>query len=185
MKVIAVNIGERKEVQWKSRTVTTGIFKYPVQEAIVLGKEDVVNDNVIDREHHGGIDQAAYAYATNHYDYWKEQYPDLEWDWGMFGENISIEDLDETQIHVGNQYKIGEALVEVTKPRQPCFKLGIRFNNMKVVKQFWNSTMSGLYFKVLQTGAVKAGDILELQKECPENPTIAEVYEAKRLKNFK
>ena len=116
-----------------------------------------------------------------HYEYWKELYSEVDFEYGIFGENLTIDDLDETKLHVGDTFKVGECIVEVTKPRQPCMKLGVRFNNMKVVKQFWNTSMSGVYFKILQTGNVKAGDEFELLKKCPENPTIAEIYRTKRI----
>ena len=90
MKVISVNIGKKKTVTWKNKTYVTGIYKYPIEESIFLGKEDVLNDDVIDRKYHGGIDQAVYAYGENHYAYWKGLYPNLEFNYGMFGENLTI-----------------------------------------------------------------------------------------------
>ena len=180
MIVKSVNIGEKKEINYKGKIVTTGIFKRPVNDAIFLGEEDVVNDAVIDRRYHGGIEKAVYAYSENHYEYWKALYPDLDWNYGMFGENLTISNLEETQIFVGSQYKLGEAIVEVTKPREPCSKLGIVFGTQKVLKQFWNSTKSGVYFKVLQTGNVKTGDELILLKEAVNTPSIADVYETKK-----
>ncbi len=182
MKVISVNIGEKRKIQWRKKLVETGIYKFPVEAPIFLDIEDVKNDNVIDRKYHGGIEQAVYAYSENHYEYWEKLYPDLEWNYGMFGENLTITNLDETNIHVGSVYQLGEAIIEVTKPRQPCYKLGVRFNNQKVIKQFWNSTKSGIYFKVLKTGSVTKNDELILLKNVIDNPTIAQVYESKRIK---
>ena len=98
----------------------------------------------------------------------------------MFGENLTISNLEEAEIKVGNQYKIGEAIIEVTKPREPCMKLGLRFETQAVLKQFWNSTKSGIYFKVLQTGNVTIGDELFLLKKAENTPTIAEVYDTKK-----
>jgi MOSC domain-containing protein YiiM len=180
MKIISTNIGERKEIDWKGKKVTTGIFKYPVAQPIFLDAESVKEDTICDWKYHGGIDQAVYGYSLKHYSYWKALYPELDFEYGMFGENLTIDDLDETQLHVGDTFKVGECVIEVTKPRQPCMKLGVRFNNMKIVKQFWKTSMSGVYFKILQTGTVKAGDALELLETHPENPTIAEVYESKK-----
>ena len=185
MEVISVNLGEKKQVQWRKKTIETGIFKYPVQTPVFLDIEDVQNDNVIDRKYHGGIEQAVYAYGEQHYEYWKELYPDLDWNYGMFGENLTITNLDETKIYVGNVYQLGEAKIEVTKPRQPCYKLGIRFNNPKIIKQFWNSTKSGIYIKIIKTGFVAKNDELILLKKAVTNPTIAEVYESKRVKKGK
>jgi MOSC domain-containing protein YiiM len=180
MKVVSVNLGERKKVPWKGKVIETGIYKYPVNKPIFLDIEDVQSDNVVNRIHHGGVLQAAYVYGAQHYDYWKKLYPNQDWNYGMFGENITLNNLDETTIHVGAIYQLGEAKVEVTKPRQPCLKLGIRFNDVKIIKQFWNTTKSGLYFKVLKTGVVSKNDELILLEDKPENSTIAEVYVSKR-----
>jgi MOSC domain-containing protein YiiM len=182
MKVISVNIGERKVINYKGKIVETGIFKYPVNQPIFLGTEDVEHDAVIDRRYHGGIEKAVYGYSQNHYSYWKELYPNLEWNYGMLGENLSISNLEETEIFVGSTYKLGEVLLEVTKPREPCYKLGIRFGNQEILKQFWNSTKSGIYFKVLKTGNVSVGDELILVNKAENSPTIAEVYETKKSK---
>ncbi|MEI6865232.1 MOSC domain-containing protein [Flavicella sp.] len=177
MKVIATNLGERKQVNWKGTILDTGIFKKPV-DFIVLGKEDVEKDAVIGRRYHGGPENALYTYSTDYYPYWKELYPNLDWCFEMFGENLSIEGMDETSIHVGSSYKVGEEIIEVTKPREPCVKLGMRFNNAKMIKKFWQNHKTGMYFKVLQIGKVKAGDELILIEEKKENKTIAQVYES-------
>ena len=175
MKIISTNIGERKEVSWEKLTVFTGIYKYPIDGPVFVDSEEVQGDVICDLENHGGIDQAIYGYSLKHYEYWKPLYPNLEWNLGMFGENFTIDDLDETKIHVGDTFKIGDAVLEATLQRSPCYKLGIRFDDMKIVKQFWNTTFCGVYFKVLQTGHVKVGDEFEQIKSCPENPTIADL----------
>lgn len=180
MKVIATNIGERRIVQWKNKSVETGIYKYPTTTPIILGEEDVENDAVVDRKHHGGIDQAVYGYSNKHYDYFKELHPDIDWEFGMFGENLTFDDLDEETITVGSVYELGECLLEVTKPRQPCYKLGIRFGTQKIVKQFWNSTKSGIYFKVLKTGKVKVGDVLTPKTIEKNTQTIAGLFNTKK-----
>ncbi len=181
MKVVSVNIGERKKVIWRKKEIETGIFKYPVDYPIFLNNEDVKGDSIVDRQHHGGIEKAVYLYGEQHYNYFKELYPNQDWQYGMFGENITITDFDETKIHVGSIYKLGKAKIEVTKPRQPCYKLGIRFNNPKIIKDFWHSTKSGVYFKILETGNVNIGDKLILLEKKPKNATIAEVYTSKRI----
>tara|TARA_B100000795_G_scaffold245945_1_gene211357 strand:+ start:1102 stop:1659 length:558 start_codon:yes stop_codon:yes gene_type:complete len=181
MRIIATNIGERKEIDWKGETITTGIFKFPVDKPVFLDYEDVKGDVICNRDHHGGIDQAVYGYSETHYEYWKELYPELDWQYGMFGENLTIDDLEETEIHVGDTYRVGECIIEASKQRDPCVKLGVRFNDMKIVKQFWNTTMCGVYFKIVRTGNVKVGDKFKLIKKYPNNPTIADLYIAKRV----
>lgn len=182
MKIISVNIGAPKTLKWKHKTVTTGIFKKPVSKPIVLDLEDVVGDNVIDRRYHGGINKAVYAYGFNHYPFWQALYPDLEFTYGMFGENLTVDFLDETQIHIGDIFKLGSAKIAVAGPREPCYKLGIRFNDAAIVKQFWNDNKCGVYFKVLQKGAVQVNDVLIPVEKHPENLTIAAVYN--RAKNL-
>jgi len=181
MKIVSTNIGDKTEIFWKKKKVTTGIYKYPKNEPIFLDLEEVKGDEISDRKYHGGIDQAVYAYAQKHYEYWKPLYLDLDWNFGMFGENLTVDDLDETEIYVGDTFKVGETILEATLQRSPCFKLGIRFHNMNIVKQFWNTTMCGVYFKVLQTGYVKVGDVFEQIKSCLENPTIADLLIKRKL----
>ena len=175
MKIVATNIGEPKEVTWENIKVVTGIFKFPVDTPVFLDTEDVKGDAICDRENHGGINQAIYGYSLKHYEYWKPFYPSLDWSLGMFGENLTIDDLDETKIHVGDTFKLGEAILEATLQRNPCYKLGIRFDDMKIVKQFWKTTFCGVYFKVLQTGFVKVGDEFVQIKSSLKNPTIADL----------
>jgi MOSC domain-containing protein YiiM len=176
MKIISTNIGESRIVNWKGKEVKTGIFKYPVDQSIYLGSEDVDNDNVIDRRYHGGIDKACYLYSADHYKYWQKLYPDLKLSWGIFGENLTIEGLHEAEINIGDVFKIGEALVQATQPRQPCFKLEFRFNNNQIVRQFIDSCYSGVYVRVLEKGAVKTGDFIELI-ERKNSLSIQKVYE--------
>ncbi|MEO9531755.1 MAG: MOSC domain-containing protein [Crocinitomicaceae bacterium] len=176
MRVVSVNLGERKTVSWRGKEVETGIFKYPVDSAIVLGKEDVEKDHVIDRKYHGGINKACYIYSADHYNYWKDLYPELDWTYGMFGENITIQGLNESKIYLGDIYQIGQAKVEVVQPREPCFKLGIRFGTQKVVKQFLNAPYPGVYLRIIEEGEVQANDSVTLIQQGNTCATFEEVY---------
>ena len=176
MKIISVNRGEARTVNWQKAEVQTGIFKYPVERAVFLGREDEVEDAVVDRKYHGGIDKAVYAYSLNHYPFWKERFPDLDWNYGMFGENLTIEGMEESKMLIGSIYKVGEVQIQICQPRQPCFKLGSRFNTQAVLKPFINEPFSGVYIRVIQTGKVKSGDELKLIIDESESPSIAEVY---------
>lgn len=176
MKIISTNIGEARTVNWHGKEVVTGIFKYPVDEPIFLGIEDVENDNVVDRKYHGGIDKACYLYSANRYKYWETLYPDLELTWGMFGENLTVEGLFESEIALGDIFKIGEAVIQATQPRQPCFKLDIRFNSSELVKKFIHSGYSGVYIRVLEKGFVKTGDSMELLEK-KDALSIKKIYE--------
>lgn len=177
MKVVSVNRGEAITVNYQGTEVKTGIFKYPVDEPIYLGETDVVNDSVVDRRFHGGLEKAVYSYSLDHYPFWKELFPDLEWDNGMFGENLTIEGLDESKMFIGSVYQVGNAQIQVCQPRQPCFKLGIRFKTQSVLRPFVNELKSGVYFRVLKPGSAKSGDELELLKGEPNSPSISEVYQ--------
>ncbi len=175
MIVTSVNIGQAKEVNWNGKIVTTGIYKSPV-ESIELDMTDVKNDQVIDRRYHGGIDKACYLYSEDHYDYWQNLYPNLDFNFGMFGENITIKGLNASKIMIGDIYRIGGATVQVTQPRQPCFKLGIVFNTQKILKEFINSNYSGIYLKVLEGNTVSHGDSMDLIERQHNSMSVNQVY---------
>ena len=175
MKVVSVNTGKKEVVEWRGQQVETGIFKFPIKYSIHLGIEDVENDSVVDRRYHGGIDKAVYAYSHDHYPFWIDQYPDLEWNFGMFGENLTIEGLDESKLNIGSIYQVGSAKIQVCQPRQPCFKLGIRFETQAVLKTFVNESFCGVYFRVIEEGEVAVGDELKLEK-VQESLSIVDVY---------
>jgi len=175
MIVTSVNIGQPKHVNWNGKTVSTGIFKSPAP-SIELEMTDVKHDHVIDRRYHGGIDKACYLYSENHYTFWENLYPNLVFNPGMFGENITIKDLDENKIMIGDIYRIGGATVQVTQPRQPCFKLGIVFNTQKILKEFINSNYPGIYLKVLEGNTVSAGDSMDLIERQHNSMSVSEIY---------
>lgn len=176
MQVLSTNIAQIRTIEINGISHQTGIYKKPVSEGIFLERMDVKNDQVIDRKYHGGTDKACYLYAADHYSYWREKYPMPDWSWGMFGENLTIHGMDESQIHIGDEYLIGTALVQVSQPRQPCFKLGVRLGNQEAVNEFWLSSFPGVYVRVLIEGEVKAGDFL-IPKKINENaPSITEVF---------
>lgn len=177
MEVVSVNIGEKQTVTWKGKPIETGIYKYPVDRPIVLGKTDVEEDIVIDRRYHGGVDKACYLYSIDNYTYWKGKYPDLDWGYGMFGENITVEGLNEAELQIGDILYIGECRVQVTQPRQPCFKLGIRFETQKILKEFINAPYPGVYVKVIQAGTVQKGDHVQLSERLHDSIGLLEVWE--------
>lgn len=176
MKIVSTNIGEARVLEHNGKEVKTGIFKFPVEEGIYLEAEDVVNDNVMDRRYHGGTDKACYLYSADHYKYWQNLYPKLDLPWGMFGENLSVEGLHEADVKIGNIYKIGDAVVQATQPRQPCFKLQYRFHDKEIVRKFVDSGFSGVYVRVLENGHVKAGDSMSLIEE-KNAVSIQQVYQ--------
>ena len=176
MKVLSTNIAEPTTIEWRGQSVTTGIYKNPVDTSICLGAEDVEKDHVIDRRYHGGTEKACYLYSADHYAFWQNKYPDLDWKPGMFGENLTIIGLDESVIRIGDCYRIGDAVVQVSQPRQPCFKLGVRFNDQTIVDDFWIAPYPGVYVRVIQPGAVKKGDELILIEQNPDSISVAEIF---------
>ncbi|TXN34262.1 MOSC domain-containing protein [Flagellimonas hymeniacidonis] len=176
MQIISTNIGNPTPIQWNGQQTTTGIFKFPVNEPLLLEEEAVAKDTVSDRKVHGGVFKACYLFSADHYPYWKERYPALEWNWGMFGENLTVEGLDEAKIRIGNIYKVGSALVQVTQPREPCFKLGIKFGTQEILREFIDHSFPGTYVRILEVGEVNTGDTLELVEESENALTVQQFY---------
>lgn len=168
MKITSTNIAQAKSITWNNKQEKTGIFKEPTTEPIYLGKEDVKGDEVSNREVHGGEYKACYLFSLEQYPYWKNLYPNLDWKYGMFGENLTISGLDETNLIIGSIYEVGNALIEITQPREPCYKFGLKFGDQQVLKQFIEHGYPGTYVRVLKEGTVKKGDDLTLIKT-PEN----------------
>ncbi|GGD29506.1 MOSC domain-containing protein [Hyunsoonleella pacifica] len=176
MHIQSTNIAEVRTILWQNKEVTTGIFKTPTPKPIYLGQGGVKEDYVADTKVHGGHYKACYLFSTDHYPYWKKLYPNLAWNWGMFGENLTVNGLNETQIRVGDIYKIGNALVQVTQPREPCFKFGVKFGTQEVLKQFIAHGFPGTYVCVLEEGLVQADDNLKLISRLDKSLSVAELY---------
>lgn len=169
-------MAKSKTFSWNGKEVTTGIYKAPVSEPIYLEKEAVKGDEVSDRNVHGGIYKACYLFSADHYPYWKDLYPNLDWNYGMFGENLTVSGLDETRIRIGDIYKIGTAIVQVTQPREPCFKFGVKFKNQEVLKQFIAHGRPGTYIKILEEGHVTINDKLILIEQAKNSLTITQLF---------
>jgi len=158
MELISINVGLPREVSWRGKTFSTGIFKSPVEGPIELRTFNLEGDGQADLSVHGGPDKAAYVYPAEHYEFWRRELPDMELAWGHFGENFTTRGLLEADVRIGDTFRVGLALVRVTQPRMPCFKLGIRFGQADMVKRFLASMRSGFYLAVLEEGTVQAGD---------------------------
>lgn len=158
MKLVSVNCGSPREVTWHGRSVSTSIYKSPVGGRIALRRLNLDGDRQADLSVHGGKDKAVYCYPLEHYDYWKSEFPQHELSMGAFGENFTVEGLDEQKVHIGDRFAIGSAEVVVTQPRLPCYKLGIRFESDRIIRDFLKSGRTGFYLAVLREGEVAAGD---------------------------
>ncbi|WP_405569245.1 MOSC domain-containing protein [Winogradskyella sp. Asnod2-B02-A] len=177
MNVISTNIAQPTKFIWKGEEITTGIYKKPTDVPIYLGKEDVRGDEVSDRKVHGGEFKACYLFSANQYPFWQALYPNLDWSYGMLGENITIEGLDEKQLFIGDIYKLGNALVQITQPREPCFKFAYKFEDKDVLKQFIDHGHSGTYVRVLEEGIVKTGDTFKLIEPAKDSVSIFHFFE--------
>lgn len=175
MKLLSVNVSLPKEVAYQGRTTTTGIFKEAVNRRVMLRTLNLDGDGQADLKGHGGIYKAAYAYSIENYDYWKHELGRTDFTFGQFGENFTVEGMLDDGIYVGDQFRVGDALVEVTQPRVPCFKLGIRMGLAQFPKMFLASGRPGFYLRVLEEGEVGPGDVLERVKADPERMTVREV----------
>jgi MOSC domain-containing protein YiiM len=175
MKLLSVNVGLPREIEWNGRIVRTSIFKEPVTGRVRVARLNVDGDQQSDLTVHGGPDKAVYAYPSEHYRFWRSELPDMDLAWGVFGENFTTDGLGEETLHIGDRLRVGSAEFVVTQPRMPCFKLGIRFNRSDMVKRFLQSGRSGFYFAVLKEGEVTAGDMIELLKQDEQGITVADV----------
>ena len=175
MKLLSIQVGLPREVRWQRRTVSTGIFKEPVQGPVMMRTLNLDGDRQADLTVHGGAQKAVYVYPSEHYGPWRAELPGVELPWGAFGENLTTEGLVEDEVHIGDRFRIGEAEVQVTQPRMPCFKLGIRFGDPEMINRLLESRRSGFYLAVLREGRVEAGDPVELLGRDPNLVTVDEV----------
>jgi MOSC domain-containing protein YiiM len=162
MKLVSLNVGLPRVVMSRGDPVSTGIFKEPVAGRVTLRTLNLDGDRQADLSVHGGPSKAVYAYPSEHYEYWTHELPEMKLPWGMFGENFTTGGLFESELSVGDKFRVGSAIVMATEPRMPCYKLGIRFGRSDIVKRFLASERTGFYFAVLQEGEVGVGDPIEL-----------------------
>jgi MOSC domain-containing protein YiiM len=184
MNIVSLNVGLPRDVLWHGRTVTTGIFKEPVEGRIKLRKLNLDGDRQADLTVHGGAQKAVYCYPIAHYDYWKKELPGRELPTAIFGENFTTEGLLESEVHLGDRFSVGSAELVVTQPRLPCYKLGIRFQSDDMVKRFLASGRGGFYFAVTREGEVGAGDEIKRVARDPNAVPVSEItrlYIAKRF----
>lgn len=174
-KILSVNVSLPKEIDFEGQKVRTGIFKEPVEGRVMLRTLNLDGDKQADLTVHGGPDKALYAYPIEHYEYWRRMLTNIEMSNGMFGENLTVDGLKESEVSIGDVFQIGSSKVIATQPRMPCYKLGVKFGRMDILKMFLASGRSGIYFKVLEEGEVGAGDTIEQIRKYPNGITISDV----------
>jgi MOSC domain-containing protein YiiM len=176
--VLSTNLAQSVMIEFQGKQLPTGIYKYPVNTALELGDEVVKGDVIANRQVHGGIYKAVYAFSADDYPFWQALYPELDWQWGMFGENLTMDELDENHLYIGDRYALGECVLRVTQPREPCFKLGLRFGDQEILEKFVAHSRPGTYFAVEKTGKVRTGDRLELRSSHPVKVSVKELFDA-------
>jgi MOSC domain-containing protein YiiM len=161
-KLVSVNVGMPRTVEHGGRTVTTAIWKRPVTGRVELRGANLDGDGQADRSVHGGIDKAVYAYAQEDYDWWGVELGTEALEPGTFGENLTVVGIDLNATEVGERWRVGAALLEVSEPRFPCFKLGIRMGDPRFLKHFAAARRPGTYLRILEEGDLGAGDPIEV-----------------------
>ena len=166
MRVVSVNVGLPREVSWRGKQVTTGIYKDPVTGPVAIRRLNLDGDRQADLRVHGGRDKAVYAYPSEFYEVWRSERRDLAFRSGQFGENLTTDGLLDKDVSVGDRFRIGTAELIVTQPRLPCFKLGIKMGRDEFVTEFLERGLLGFYLAVTREGEVEAGDpIVELSRD--------------------
>ncbi len=174
MKLISLNIARPRLALYKGASINTGIFKKPVSGRVALRTLNLDGDRQADLAVHGGPYKAVYAYPSEHYEYWRAELPGTDLPWGMFGENFTTEGLGEN-VHVGDRFRIGSAILMVRQPRMPCYKLAAKFQREDIIERFLRSGRSGFYFSVEHEGEVGVGDSFDLISRNHDGITIAEM----------
>jgi ferredoxin-NADP reductase/MOSC domain-containing protein YiiM len=174
-RLLSLNVGLPRDVAWQGRMVRTGIWKEPVQGRRMARRLNIDGDGQGDLAGHGGEHRAVFVYQIESYRYWQNQLGRSDFTHGQFGENFTVEGLPDNEVCIGDRYRIGSALFEVTQPRVTCYRLGIRMNEPQMAALLVSHGRPGFYFRVIEEGEVGAGDEIVRVMQGPEGMTIAEV----------
>ena len=181
MNLISINIGLPREITHGGQTVTSGIFKAPVAGTVRLGRLNLAGDGQADLRVHGGADKAVYVYPFEHYAFWAGELGRKDFSHGQFGENFTTTGLLEDGVCIGDVFQIGEARVQVTQPRTPCFKLGIRMAEENFPARFTAANRTGFYLRVLEEGMIAAGDAIKRVEHAAGSMTVREVFHLRHV----
>jgi len=176
MTLISINVGLPREIIHGGQVITTGIFKLPVSGPVWLGRLNLAGDGQADLRVHGGADKAVYLYPFEHYAYWAGELGRHDFSHGQFGENFTTRGLLEDEVSIGDEFQIGVARVQVTQPRSPCFKLGIRMGDENFPMRFSTANRTGFYLRVLEQGMVMAGDAIDLIERAAGSMSVRDVF---------
>ncbi|HLD14790.1 MAG TPA: MOSC domain-containing protein [Burkholderiales bacterium] len=176
MRLISVNVGRPRPVSYQDGVVSTGTYKEPVAGSVWVRRLNLDGDGQADLRVHGGADKAVYAYPWEHYVFWTRELNRADLVHGQFGENLTIDGLPEDAVHIGDVYCVGKALLQVSQPRSPCFKLGIRMGDAGFVARFTVANRTGFYLRVLEEGRVQAGDVIERAERAKDSISVRDAF---------
>tara|TARA_Y100000768_G_scaffold376426_1_gene348477 strand:- start:11302 stop:11961 length:660 start_codon:yes stop_codon:yes gene_type:complete len=161
MKILSINVSEPKKVTFNGKELITSIYKKPVANKVQVTNQGIEGDRQADLSVHGGYDKAVYAYSYSHYQLWGEKLNTQFNEYGLVGENLTIDIFDEDEIYIGDKFKINNCILQVSQPRIPCYKIGIKMNSRDFPKIFSQSGLLGSYLRVLQDGIIETGSDIE------------------------
>ncbi len=174
-RLLSVNVGLPRDIAWRGETVRTAIWKEPVQGRRMVRRLNIDGDKQGDLAGHGGEYRAVFVYQMESYHYWERQLGRNDFVFGQFGENFTVEGLSDEEVCIGDQYRIGSALFEVTQPRVTCYRVGIRMNEPQMAALLVSHRKPGFYFRVLQEGEVETGDEIVKIADGPQRMSVAEI----------
>src|SRR5262249_30567851 len=174
-RLLSVNVGLPRDSKWSGKAVRTAIWKFPVEGRRMVGKLNIDGDAQADLAGHGGEQRAVFVYQTDSYRYWEHVLGRNDFTFGQFGENFTVEGLADNEVCIGDRYRIGHAVFEVTQPRVTCYRVGIRMNEPRMPALLVAHRRPGFYFRVLQEGQVGAGDDIVKITDGPERMTVADI----------
>ncbi|HEV7508483.1 MAG TPA: MOSC domain-containing protein [Thermoanaerobaculia bacterium] len=175
MKIVSVNVGLPRPVEWRGRRIMTGIFKEPISGSVAVRRLNLDGDRQADLSVHGGVHKAVYAYPSEHYPFWRQELNRSDLPWGAFGENLTTEGWWEDEIHIGDRFRAGTAEFIVTQPRTPCFKLALKFDLDDIIDEFLQTARPGFYLAVAKEGELAVGDAFERIHEDERHVTVTDI----------
>ncbi|WP_198155046.1 MOSC domain-containing protein [Salisediminibacterium beveridgei] len=181
--VLAGQVKQMAHAKFKTQTWSSAICKEAVDGPVWIGALGLSGDEVADRENHGGPDKAVFAYPSVHYDFWATDLPEAAMGMGAMGENLAICGMDETQVYIGDRYQIGDALLQVAQPRQPCWKPAYRYGQKTLTGRILATGRTGWYFRVLTEGDLKAGQAVLLMERPNSTWTVAKCHDLLHAKS--
>lgn len=175
MKILSINVSEPQKVIFNGKELITSIYKKPISGSADVTDVGISGDLQADLKVHGGYDKAVYAYSYKHYKLWSEEMGQEYNDYGLVGENLTVDDFDEKLINIGDEFEVGSCVLQVSQPRIPCYKIGIKMNSRDFPKKFSNSGLLGSYLRVIKTGSIKSGDEMKLIKKEEESLSLYDI----------